>query len=140
MSINHDQFDKLSEMGISLWQRRIEQTVSNTEPSIPQDFLNIDLDSLLTQQLFTDIIQSTGLSIGEVGLQGDHLDLGLFNWFFIADINSDDLNSDKQSSDGTNEPLIRWSEQQLFTPAISEIAKSPALKKQLWQLLGSKTQ
>lgn len=145
MSINQDQFDKLSEMGISLWQSRIEDSISDTEPVIEKKYLNIDLTELLTQQLFADILLSAGLSVGEVNLQDDHLDLGLFNWFFTDNINANDLNTDdknaaNQSAVNTTEPLIRWSEQQLFTPSITEIAKSPALKKQLWQLLGSKTQ
>ena len=140
MSINQDQFEKLSEMGISLWQSRVENTISDTESETTKSYLNIDLNTLLAQQLFTDILLSAGLSVGEVNLQDDHLDLGLFNWFFTDDINTDDKSAENQSTVNTTEPLIRWSEQQLFTPSITEIAKSPVLKKQLWQLLGSKTQ
>ena len=137
MSINQDQFDKLSAMGISLWQSRAENTITESESFTSKKHLNIDLKALLKQQLFTDILLAIGLSVGEVNLQEDHLDLGLFNWFFTDDIKSGLLNTEEQN---TTEPLIRWSKQQLFTPSMTEIAKSPAMKKQLWLLLGSKTQ
>ena len=132
MSINQDQFKKLSEMGISLWQSRASHSSSDTEETPTRTYLNIDLKLLKEQQLFNDILLSTGLSIGEIHQQDDHLDLGLFNWFFISD--------DEQDPTDNNELKMSWSEQQLFTPSIAEISKSPTLKKQLWQLLGSKTQ
>jgi len=62
------------------------------------------------------------LSIGEINHQNDHLDCGLFNWYFI---------------DKTSKSEICWHEQQLFTPSITDIANSPMLKKQLWQMLSN---
>ena len=97
----------------------------NTTTLQPNNYIDIDLAALAKQQLFTDILLSAGLSIGEVNHQGDHLDLGLFNWYFLADSSKDE---------------IQWLEQQLFTPSIANISKSPALKKQLWQLLDKQTQ
>lgn len=125
MSINQRQFEQLTEMGISLWQRRSRDTSNSTTIVKPDNYIDIDLPVLAKQQLFTDILLSAGLSIGEVNHKGDHLDLGLFNWYFLANSSKDE---------------IQWLEQQLFTPSITNISKSPALKKQLWQLLDKQTQ
>jgi DNA polymerase III psi subunit len=125
MSINQHQFEQLTEMGISLWQHRTSQSVNATPQTQPNNYLDIDLNELAKQQLFNDILLATGLSIGEISHQDDHLNLGLFNWYFT-------------SVSSKNE--IQWLEQQLITPTIAEISKSPALKKQLWQLLTKKTQ
>jgi len=119
MNINQHQFEQLTEMGISLWQQRTTPSQNDTVPSQSKNNPVIDLDELTKQQLFNDILLAAGLSIGEVDHQGDHLSLGLFNWYFT-----------KNSVD-----KIQWHEQQLFTPSISKISTSPVLKKQLWQLL-----
>jgi len=125
MSINQHQFEQLTEMGISLWQHRTSGTPSDKIETQPKGYLNIDLKDLASQQLFNDIVLAAGLSIGEINHQSDHLNLGLFNWYF----------TEKSSN---NE--IQWLEQKLFTPSITEISKSPALKKQLWQLLTKQIQ
>jgi hypothetical protein len=125
MSINQHQFEQLTEMGISLWQHRTSETPSDNREDQPKSYLNIDLKDLANQQLFTDIVLAAGLSIGEINHQSDHLNLGLFNWYFTE-------------SSSVNE--IQWLEQQLITPSITEISKSPALKKQLWQLLTKQIQ
>ncbi len=129
MSITQDQFEKLTEMGISLWQRRSHGMQNNEATTQALSYLEIDLDALAGQQLFTDILLATGLTIGEVSHQGDHLDLGLFNWYF----------TDEQAQDQSSNS-IKWQEQQLFTPSIENISKSPELKKQLWYLLGKEAQ
>ncbi len=129
MSITQDQFEKLTEMGISLWQRRSHGMQNNEATTQALSYLDIDLGALASQQLFTDILLATGLTIGEVSHQGDHLDLGLFNWYF----------TDEQPQDQSPNS-IKWQEQQLFTPSIENISKSPALKKQLWYLLGKEAQ
>lgn len=127
MSITQHQFDQLSEMGISLWQSRSSEKNSEQSPSrqSTNSYQNIDLKYLSEQQFFCDILLASGLSIGEVTQQNDHLNLGMFDWYFI---------------DGNNEEKIQWQEQKLFTPAIEEIAKSTALKRQLWQILSSQAQ
>jgi len=125
MSINQHQFEQLSEMGISLWQHRTCDTPKGKVQAQPKHYIDIDLKYLASQQLFNDILLAIGLSIGEINHQSDHLDLGLFNWYFTA----------TSSHNG-----IKWVEQQLFTPPITELSKSPALKKQLWQLLTKQTQ
>ncbi|WP_057830587.1 DNA polymerase III subunit psi [Colwellia sp. TT2012] len=125
MSINQNQFEQLTEMGISLWQSRSRDNKNDTAQDHVQSYLDIDLKDLAKQQLFNDILLAAGLSIGEIKHQGDHLDLGLFNWYFTS-----------KSLPGE----MHWLEQQLITPAIAEISKSPTLKKQLWQILGKQTQ
>lgn len=124
MSINQHQFEQLTEMGISLWQRRTCDTPSDNVQVQSNYYLDIDLNDLTSQQIFNDILLALNLTVGEINHQRNHLDLGLFNWYFTA------------------APLdnIQWSEQQLFTPSITEISKSPMLKKQLWQLLTEQTQ
>jgi len=130
MSISQHQFEQLTEMGISLWQRRTSDTANETAALESTSYIDINLKDLAKQQLFNDILLSTGLSIGEIHQQDDHLDFGLFNWYFTANT--------EQSSEPKNE--IQWLEHHLITPSIDDISKSPALKKQLWQLLGTKIQ
>ena len=122
MSINQRQFEQLTEMGISLWQHRTDKTDSD-KASAKKSYIDIDLNTLAKQQLFNDILLSLGLSIGEISQQDHHINLGLFSWYFTA------------SSSSNNIQLL---EQQLTTPTIDNLAKSPALKKQLWQLLSKK--
>ncbi|MBL4765463.1 MAG: DNA polymerase III subunit psi [Colwellia sp.] len=128
MSINQRQYQQLSEMGISLWQHKptafqnISSTQNNSEYNIRYLKHNIEsLAALSKQTFFTDILLALELSIGEVTAQTDHLDLGLFNWFFYAD-------QDKTSS-------IHCADNKLISPSIELIRKSHALKKQLWQTI-----
>jgi len=126
MSINQRQFDQLTEMGISLWQHKTVSTVqsSSTKGNIKQEEDYIEqsgksLDSLTTQKVFTDILQSLEISIGEISHKKDHLDLGLFNWYFC--------------SKNHELPPIHCVNNNLFSPSLQEISQSPKLKKQLWQ-------
>lgn len=122
MSINQQQFDQLTEMGISLWQLRDNANQSKNTSAQLKEYLSIDLKALASQQLFCDILLSTKLSIGEIIQQNDHLDFGQFNWYFI---------------DESEKAEITWHDQQLFTPSLADIAQSPVLKKQLWQILSN---
>lgn len=128
MSINQRQYQHLTEMGISLWQHNpiaYKDTPSNQNNiEHKTSYLKQDVDSLaaLTQQtFFTDLLLTFELSLGEITAQKDHLDLGLFNWFFYNDEN-------KTTS-------IHCSNNKLMSPSIELIRKSPALKKQLWQII-----
>jgi DNA polymerase III psi subunit len=126
MSINQRQYQQLTEMGISLWQPRSDtfHDASVVQEHADSHYLKQDIDSLnaLTEQtFFTDLLLTLKLSIGEVTAQKDHLDLGLFNWFFYAE----------QSKDSS----IHCSDNKLVSPSIELIRKSPALKKQLWQAI-----
>jgi hypothetical protein len=120
MSINQKQFEQLTEMGISLWQRRSSNEPDDNDMLTSLTFLDINLTELATKQLFTDIVLAAGLSVGEVKQKSDHLDLGLFNWFFTPEQSNNKL---------------QWHDQQLFTPSIDIISQSSSLKRQLWQLL-----
>ena len=128
MSINQRQYQQLTEMGISLWQHKsatFQHTSSsqdNSENNV--SYLKQDIESLNTltkQTFFTDLLLTLELSIGEVTAQKDHLDLGLFNWFFYAD-------EDETSS-------IHCANNKLISPSIDLIRKYPVLKKQLWQTI-----
>jgi len=131
MSINQKQYQQLTEMGISLWQHRPE--VFQDSSSSQRDFAksphylaqNTESLAVLSKQtFFTDILLALELSIGEVTAQKDHLDLGLFNWFFYT---------------GQDETLaIHCNDNQLISPSIELIRKSHALKKQLWQTIATK--
>jgi DNA polymerase III psi subunit len=128
MSINQRQYQQLTEMGISLWQHKpiafqdIASTQSNSKNNIC--YLSQDAESLseLTEQLFfTDFLLTLELSIGEVSAKNDHLNLGLFNWFFY--------------SDQSNKKSIHYIDNKLISPNIEIIRKCPILKKQLWQTI-----
>ncbi len=120
MSINQKQFEHLTEMGISLWQRRTQQASNKNQAKNVSNYLAVDLTELAKKQLFTDIVLAAGLTIGEVKVKEDHVDLGLFNWYFTTE----------QST-----TKLIWQEQQLFTPAIDIISQSSSLKRQLWGIL-----
>jgi len=112
MTINHKQFTILQEMGIPLWQRKdiaIEDNAKNV--------LDINLNSLLENHLFTDILLSLGLSLGEIGCENNQISLGLLNWQFK-----------KQNNISINSNL-------LVTPEIKTLQQNPKLKAQLWQQL-----
>ncbi|PCI57605.1 MAG: hypothetical protein COB45_03150 [Gammaproteobacteria bacterium] len=128
MSINQRQYQQLTEMGISLWQHKqvifndVSSAQRNTEDDIRYLKQNIEnLAELTKQTFFTDILLTLELSIGEVTAQKDHLDLGLFNWFFYADQNE--------------VSPIQCVDNKLISPSVELIRKSPALKKQLWQVI-----
>lgn len=125
MSVNQRQFDQLTEMGIGLWQHKVanvydndstQQNIRQEEAYISQD--NLSLANLTKQTIFTDILHALDVSIGEVTASKDHLDLGLFNWYFTA----------KEH----NEPAIHCAHNNLFSPSIMLIRQSSELKKQLW--------
>lgn len=139
MSINQHQFEQLTEMGISLWQRRTNNTQENgqddTTLTSSTKYVDIDLNNLAKQPLFIDILFAIGLSIGEISHQGNHLNVGLFNWYFSSDITQ--ANTQTKSEANSKEEKIHWHEQQLTTPPITELSTSPMLKKQLWQILST---
>lgn len=128
MSINQRQFDQLSEMGISLWQNK---SIPDVQNALPQGNVKLDenyvrqndktLSDLIKQTIFVDILQSVDISIGEVNHKNDHIDLGLFNWYFNS------------KEDG--ESSIYCDNNNLFSPSVKLISQSPELKKQLWQII-----
>jgi len=122
MTITTQQYQHLTEMGIKLWQPRASS--NSAVEAKPQTFVVLNNDefySLTNKKLFSDILQSISLSVGEVLQQDDHLDVGLFNWYFLADTSETDK--------------IFYEHNKLFTPSIKNIENSPDLKKQLWQII-----
>jgi len=110
MSINHKQFTKLQEMGISLWQ----QKNISIDTKIPQS-IEINIKMLSQHDLFNDILLSLGLSLGEISCQNNQVSLGLLNWQFRE---QHDISMDNNL---------------LTTPNIKNIQQTPSLKAQLWQ-------
>jgi hypothetical protein len=128
MSINQRQFDQLTEMGISLWQNKstsdVQENVSQNNVKLVENYIRQNektLSELIEQTTFVDILQSVGITIGEVGHKNDHVDLGLFNWYF---------NSSEDKG-----PSIYCDNNNLFSPSVSLISQSPELKKQLWHVI-----
>jgi len=139
MSINQRQHQQLTEMGISLWQHRpvaFQSTPpiqNNSEYDLSYLELNTEfLNTLIKQTFFTDLLFTLELSIGEITAKKDHLDLGLFNWFFYPDENTN------ENTDQNTTLSIHCADNKLISPSIELIRKSPALKKQLWQTIMTK--
>jgi hypothetical protein len=127
MAITSRQFDQLSEMGISLWQHRNlnSQATISKQQYAPQN--QQSLDNLAKKTIFNDILLSLNLTIGEVNVQDNHLDVGMFNWYFIYD--------DTEQANRVDTDNIMYSESKLITPNIETIAQSAILKKQLWHTI-----
>ncbi len=128
MAVNQRQFDQLTEMGISLWQHKstsFDQNSSiNDNEKQDENYIEQNdeyLSNLAKLTIFIDILQSFEISIGEVSHKKDHLDLGLFNWYF--------------KSKNHDESSIHCANNNLFSPSIKLISQSPELKKQLWQII-----
>lgn len=147
MSMNTKQFEQLTEMGISLWQSRscddaigsdeiivhddhsIKSTTNSPMHSVAS-FLAMNekaFDSLIKKQLFNDILLALGLSVGEIHLREDHIDAGLFNWYFITPERTKTADTDVNTK-----KTIRYINNKLYTPCIDDIEHSISLKKQLW--------
>jgi len=146
MAITSRQFEQLSEMGISLWQSRTPQnTEKNTEHTRQNDYLpqsQQSLTELSKQKIFSDILLSLNLTVGEVKAQNNHLDVGLFNWYFLNEELDKAFNEkldeeldNKPKGCPDEKPLIHCLENKLVSPSIETIAQSANLKKQLWHTI-----
>ncbi|MBL4941760.1 MAG: hypothetical protein JKY81_08865 [Colwellia sp.] len=144
MAVTSRQFEQLIEMGINLWQSRAQLKSDTAEQNdfIPQSQQN--LENLIKKTLFSDILLSLNLTIGEVKAQSSHLDVGLFNWYFIKEVHNEALNNalitdntqhSSQSSSPMNTAKIHCVDNKLVTPSINTIAQSATLKRQLWQII-----
>ena len=121
MSISQRQFDHLTEMGISLWQHRNQvQAIPNTKIT-EQSFIHVKLADIAKQQFFGDVLLSIDISIGEVKEHNNHLDLGLFDWFFV-------------DSNQKNEE-IHFQQNSLYTPSLAQLSEQPELKQALWKMI-----
>jgi len=136
MAITSKQFEQLNEMGISLWQSRAANNIDDNQQKNYLAQNQKSLTSLSKQKLFNDILRSLNLSIGEVKAQNDHLDAGLFNWYFL-DKELDKEHSHKSNDEHTKELTISCIDHKLISPNIETIAQSAILKKQLWHTLAN---
>lgn len=128
MSITTKQFDQLTEMGIDLWQGRASCCIDDTKQYNFITHSQQNLTNLTKKKLFSDILRSLNLTIGEVKAQDDHLDVGLFNWYFL------NKNIDENQK---KEPVISFINNKLISPDIEIIAQSTNLKKQLWHTIAN---
>ena len=154
MAITARQFEQLSEMGISLWQSRTALHGNETEQKsvyLPQNQQR--LTNLTKQTIFSDILRSLNLTVGEVNAKDDHLDAGLFNWYFLDKTLNNEVkeksgqdssfqdNSPQDNSPPDNSPpdkvTIRFIDNKLISPDIGTIAQSAKLKKQLWHTIAN---
>jgi hypothetical protein len=140
MTISQRQFYLLTEMGISLWQRKVlnatrvdiepnNHSKSENSENSPKETHNINaklppkkacainLIELQQQPLFIDIIKSLSLSQEQISQTVQGLQLASFSWEFC-----------QQNKITTNK-------QKLTTPPLQDIAQSSQLKRQLWQAL-----
>jgi len=132
MTISQRQFALLTEMGISLWQRKSVDLAQNTsldkqtekQASATQNSANItpltdnlNLIALKKQPILNDIVQSIALTTEQITLTEQGLTLGSYRWLFTA------------------ERAINFQDNTLITPPLSDIAQSSILKRQLWQTL-----
>ena len=122
MTITPQQFVILTEMGIDLWQRkkvnniRIATTQQKQDiSSTSSDNISINLERLVSESIFKDILHCLKLTSDQVIHTTQGLQLASFTWEF----------SDKNN--------IIVNKQKLTTPPLSDIAKSSQLKRQLWQ-------
>ncbi len=135
MAITSRQFEQLTEMGISLWQSRTHRCVDDSKQISYQVQSQQNLTTLTKNKLFNDILHSLNLTVGDVTVQGDHLDIGLFNWYFVNE------NIDKNSKENQTEAIsqeknsINCINNKLISPNIETIAQSSLLKKQLWHTI-----
>ena len=127
MTITSRQFDQLSEMGISLWQSRNITSQDNEVSELYTSLNQQSLDEIAKKTIFSDILLSLILTIGEVSVQNNHHDVGMFNWYFIYD--------DTEQANRVDTDNIMYSESKLITPNIETIAQSAILKKQLWHTI-----
>ena len=111
MPVSEQQFEYLTEMGITLWQRRqvATQEMFNTLP--------IDNQQLLQSQVFIDILNSMGLSIADVEITSDAIKLPKFHWRF------------------EESEQAKFENNTLFSASIDKLTPSAELKKQLWSCI-----
>lgn len=114
MTITKRQFSHLSEMGIDVWQQRNTSKPPETSETDNISTLPIDPNTLTQHVMFTDILQCLGLSIGEIIIENNIMNLGLFNWQF------------------TKTNTISFAHNTLSTPDINTFITRKNLKKYLW--------
>ena len=96
-----------------------QSSPDTTKQTAQSDYITVDLQSLLKQPLFKDIIRCLGANSADLSISHNKIDLGIINWQFTPNEN------------------IEFKHNCLSTPDLTTLANSPELKKSLWQSIGS---
>ncbi|MBA6294714.1 hypothetical protein [Colwellia sp. MB02u-9] len=96
-----------------------QSSPDTTKQTAQSDYITVDLQSLLKQPLFKDIIRCLGANSADLSISHNKIDLGIINWQF------------------TENERIEFQHNCLSTPDLTTLANSPELKKLLWQSIGS---
>jgi DNA polymerase III psi subunit len=130
MTISNRQFTLLNAMNIPLWaykKNAIEQAKENSQlVESSKNQISIEspnkqsmpsLADLTQNKLFIDILLSMKLTITDVSVEADHLNLGKFTWQLVE------------------HEQVSFQQSILHTPSLKALAQSLSLKKQLWQII-----
>jgi DNA polymerase III psi subunit len=115
MPVSARQFQHLQVMGIPVWQQN--KLGSPAEEST--NLISLSLEELQKHAFFSDVLLALNISIGEISINNNTLNMGLFNWQFIDSLS------------------IEYKENLLTTPELKNLTSSVSLKKQLWQTLST---
>jgi DNA polymerase III psi subunit len=96
-----------------------QSSPDTTKQTAQSNYIAVDLQSLLKQPLFKDIIRCLGANSADLSISHNKIDLGIINWQF------------------TPNKRIEFKHNCLSTPDLTTLANSPELKKSLWQSIGS---
>lgn len=122
MPLNQKQHHYLDAMGINLWQQKKQAETGNLNiPVSSQKIEYMDIEHLSQSQFFKDIIRAMDISLGDISVEKNVLNLGWLNW----EINQ--------------EGGISFTKNTLRTPEISKILQSKTMKSVLWTLLSQQT-
>lgn len=111
--INARQFKQLKEMGIPLYQKRVQ----NSHGKSSSGSITLDFSDIQNDVFFQDVLMCMSLSLGEITIKTSSIDLGLFNWCFHE------------------QETIEFKEHTLMTPTLVKLKESPSLKKSLWHTI-----
>lgn len=111
--ITQPDFDKLTAMGIDLYQLKDQPTQPN--------YLPIDADATLNDKFFENVLKAIHLSKAEITISSSAIDLGALLWSF------------------TQESEFTFEANRLVTPPLEQIKQSSQMKQQLWQQLCEQT-
>jgi len=130
MTISKRQFTLLNAMNIPLWAYKKDASEQMKENSqlvdINKNQANLQspnkqsvpsLAELTQHKLFIDILLSMKLTITDVNVEAEHLNLGKFTWQLVE------------------QQHVSFQKKTLQTPYLQTLAQSLPLKKQLWQII-----
>ena len=115
MQLTPRNFELLNAMEIPIWVQRDRNSTDNNSVNehIPVP------EGVAESQIFTDVLKALALTIEEICITDEQIDLGASLWCF------------------TDKPQITFVGNKLLTPSHSIISANNQLKKTLWQTLQS---